>query len=177
MEDETLAEYGKAFKARENAEAVKTFREHGFWVHGMMMPGGDGDTPERLREMSQWINENLDTAEFFPPTPYPGTRFWDKMKREGRILTQDLSLYDAQHVVFRPAHFTPLQLQQTINEMYESFYSPKMMLKRLARGARHGFGFASSSFLIHAYVILKGFRTVLRDEQSRQHLRFLKSLS
>lgn len=177
MVDETLVGYGKAYTARQNREAVRTFREHGFWVHGMMMPGGDGDTPETLKAQSEWINDNLDSVELFPPTPYQGTRFHNRMKEEGRLLTSDLSLYDAQHVVFRPRNFTPLELQETIHRMYESFYSPKLMVKRLIRGARKSAGHLSSTFLIHAYVILKGFRTVLYDPQSVKHLEFLKSVS
>ena len=35
-------------------------------------------------------------------TPYPGTPFFDQMKAEGRLLETDWSLYDTDHVVYRP---------------------------------------------------------------------------
>ena len=175
--EETLAGFGKSANARQTREAVRTFREAGFWVLGMMMIGGDGDTPATMAETSEWINENLDGAELFAPTPYVGTRFHDELRAEGRILTDDLSLYDGQHVVFMPRHFSPLELQETINRMYRSFYSPARVLRRLTRGAHTEFDHRMSTLFIHGYVILKGLRTVLHGRQSMAHLEFLKSVS
>lgn len=169
--DDTLRDLNKPYTAKENDEAAKTFRKYGFWLHGMMMPGGDGDTPESLNKMSRWINENLDSVQLFPPTPFPGTRFFEKMKKEGRILTDDYSLYDAQHVVIRPKNFSPYELQLRVNKMYKDFYSFKFGLSRLRKSPK-----LKPALTLMAYFLLKG-KKVLYDNQSRQHLIFLKSVS
>ncbi len=130
-----------------------------------------------MAETSEWINENPDGAELFAPTPYLGTRFRDELQAEGRILTDDLSLYDGQHVVFRPKHFTPLKLQETINRMYRSFYSPAWVLRRLTKGPHTALDHRRNTLLIHGYVIVKGLRTVCSGRQSKAHLEFLKAVS
>ncbi|HNS32756.1 MAG TPA: radical SAM protein, partial [bacterium] len=121
--DKTLEFFGKPYRSNRIKEAIKIYRENGFWVHGMMMLGGDGDTRQTLRETGRWINKNVDSVQFFAPIPIPGTRFHDRMENEGRILTKDLYLYDGQHVVIRPKNFTPYEMQKVLYRMYRDFYS------------------------------------------------------
>jgi len=171
INDETLQEYGKPYTAKQNKQAIKTLKKAGFWIHGMMMLGGEGDTMETLRETSVWLNQNLDSIQLFAPIPIPGSRLFNKMQEQGRILTKDWSLYDGQHVVTRPKHLTSYGLQKTIYDMYEDFYSVKNSLKRLK--------YSSNKILaleILAYTQVKG-RKMLYNPQSNQHLEFLKSVS
>ena len=170
--DETLNSLGKPYSAKQNKENIKKLREEGFWVHGMMIVGGDGDTPEKLRETSEWINKNLDSAQLFPPTPLPGTDLHNKMKEEGRILTYDSSLYDCQSVVTRPMNFTPYELQMAINKMYERFYSPKEMWRRLKRSSHPKLDLG-----IFMFVYFLGGRNILYSTQAKNHLEFLKAVS
>ena len=53
------------------------------------------------------IKAKLEVAYFSILTPYPGTRLYQRLVQEDRLLTKDWSLYDANHVVFRPKPFTP----------------------------------------------------------------------
>lgn len=173
LSDETLEGLGKPYSAEQNRKAIKILREEGFWIHGMMMVGGEGDTPETLREATHWINQNLDSAQLFAPIPLPGTKMFKKVEEEGRILSNDYSLYDGIHVVSRPKHFTPYELQLTINKMYEDFYSVKKSFGRLRHSPRRGMSLA-----LLLYTQLSGaFRKCLYDPQSKRHLEFLKSVS
>ena len=104
--DGGLNDLGKPFSAKQNTEAAKTFRDYGFWVHAMMMVGTDNDTLETVKETVEWAKEYADSVQFFIPVPFKGTRFYDKLEREGRILTRDLSLYDAQHCVIQPKNIS-----------------------------------------------------------------------
>jgi len=171
INDITLQNYKKPYTAKQNKEAIKTLKKAGFWIHGMMMLGGEGDTIETLKETSAWINQNLDSAQLFSPIPIPGSHFFDKMKEQGRILTKDWSLYDGQHVITRPKHLTPYELQKIIYNMYEDFYSVKNSLKRLKYSPNR-----ILSLEILAYTQVKG-RKMLYNPQSNQHLEFLKSVS
>lgn len=174
--DQTLKDYGKPASAEQNKEAARTFREAGFWVHGLMMLGGDGDTPESLKETSEWLNQNLDSIELFAPTPYQGTRFHARMQSEGRILTDDLSIYDGQHVVIRPNNLSAFQLQETITRIYESFYSWPRILQRTFNGPHKEFIHFKHNVTINSYVALRSISECLRDPQTRKYLEFLKSI-
>ena len=66
------------------------------------------------------MKENLDSMQFFAITPILGTRFYDKVNTEGRILTKDWSLYDAHHVLIRPEHLSPYEMQNAIFEGFRS---------------------------------------------------------
>lgn len=173
LNDETLVEYRKPYRAEQNKEAIKKLREAGFWVHGMMILGGDGDSLESLDETSEWINRNLDSAQLFSPIPLPGTRFYEKVKKEGRILTEDedYSLYDGQHVVVRPKNISPYQLQMKINEMYKRFYSIGNIVRRFGSS-----NWKKMAVIVGSYARFEGLKKTIDDPQSRQHLKFLKSV-
>ena len=171
--DETLDSLGKPFNAEQNREAIKIFKEAGFWVHGMMMPGGEGDTLETLEETSEWINENLDSLQLFPPGPLPGTRLTKKMHEEGRILSTNYSSYDGQHVLIRPKNISPYDLQVKIFDMYKSFYSFGKSLRRLKTSPQK-----KLAWKIFLYTnVFRGIKKVMNSPETRQHLEFLKYIS
>lgn len=123
INDQTLREYNKRVNSDTNKEAVKRFRRTDIWVHGMMIVGGDGDTPQTLTDTLRWAKAHLDSAQFFTHMLLPGTLFARQMKKERRILMEDWRYFDGHHVLMRPKHFTPYQLQSTILRMYKEFYS------------------------------------------------------
>jgi len=169
--DKTLEFFGKPYRSNRIKEAIKIYRENGFWVHGMMMLGGDGDTRQTLRETGRWINKNVDSVQFFAPIPIPGTRFHDRMENEGRILTKNLYLYDGQHVVIRPRYFTPFELQQMLYKMYKDFYSMRKSFLR-----NFGKKKILMSMLFAAYATFMA-RKFFKNPQLDSHMKFLKSVS
>jgi radical SAM superfamily enzyme YgiQ (UPF0313 family) len=178
INNETLETYSKRVSAEQNKEAIKTLKEKGFWIHGMMMPGGDGDTPESLEETSEWAKKYLDSVQFFSPIPLPGTRMRSQLKEEGRILRNDnyemWHLYDGGNVLIRPKNFTPFELQKTIYKMYDSFYSWRNGLSKVLKS--RDFRTAKVALGLLAYTKLKG-KKVLYSPESKKHLEFLKSVS
>ncbi|MBU0958771.1 MAG: B12-binding domain-containing radical SAM protein [Nanoarchaeota archaeon] len=172
LSDETLKDLGKSSDASMNRWAIPRFRERGFFVHGMMMLGGNGDTPESLRETEEWANRNLDSVQYFTPVPIPGTRFRHRMKEEGRVLTEDWALYDAQHVLLRPVNFTPIGLQERIEEMYGSFYSIKNLKNRLRNSSRK-----KTTIVLSMLALSGGLKKIFNNPQSVAHKEFLRSIS
>ncbi len=63
-------------------------------------------------------------------TPFPGTRLTARLEKEGRILSRDWRLYDMNTVVYRPANFTPDDLQRRYNELNQALYRIPSILKR-----------------------------------------------
>jgi len=173
INNETLRSLRKPYNSEQNKEAIKIFRKNGFWVHGMLMPGGDGDTEESLKELLKWSNENLDSVQFFPPGPLPGTDFHKRMEIEGSILTRDASLADGHIVCVRPKNFTPYQLQNIINKMYYDFYSWKNTFKRFPRSPNK----VLTILLLWYTKIFGGIRKVVQSPALKNHIEFLKSIS
>ena len=91
----------------------------------------DGDTPETFRTTLDWIVKNkIETVTSHILTPYPGTALYDRMKAEGRILTNNLSLYNTAHVVYRPKGMTRKELYQGYLQIYKDIYSLKNIFRR-----------------------------------------------
>jgi len=172
INNETLKALGKPYKAEENIEAIKILRQNGFWIHGMMMPGGEGDTAKSLREDFKWVNENLDSVQFSSPTPFPGTKFYREMKKQGRILTDDKYLYDGQNVVIRPKHLTPYELQIMNQKAYQDFYSFRNQAKRFTKSPQK-----KVTLGIMFYTQTGGIINFIKSPQYQTYLEFLKSKS
>tara|TARA_Y100000310_G_scaffold343302_1_gene450271 strand:- start:1373 stop:2839 length:1467 start_codon:yes stop_codon:yes gene_type:complete len=173
INDESLEGLGKPYNAEQNKRAVRIFKEYGFWTHGMMIFGLDGDTKEGYKETISWMNKKLDSMQLFPIVPGEGTRFHKRMQEENRILSNDLSLYDGHHVLVRPKNFTPYELQKMIIDCYEDFYSVENNLKRIfsAPNKRLALG------LMVYTNLFGGVRKVTKSPQMKDHLEFLKSIS
>jgi radical SAM superfamily enzyme YgiQ (UPF0313 family) len=101
-------------------------------VQGCFVFGLDHDTPDVFdRTVEFAIDAGVDLPRFAVLTPFPGTPLFHRLEREGRILTKDWELYDAQHVVFQPRHMTPRQLQEGHERAWESVYRWSAIARRL----------------------------------------------
>jgi hypothetical protein len=63
-------------------------------------------------------------------TPYPGTPVFNKLREQGRILTDDWRRYDASKVIISPENISPDELLDGYNKIKWHFYSYKSILKR-----------------------------------------------
>ncbi len=179
ISDKTLQGYGKRITAEDNKEAVRELRRRGKWVHAMMAFGGEGDDPSVIEKTIAWFNDikyGPDSIQPFIVTPFPGTEFYGEMKAQGRILTEDWSLYDAQHEVIRFDHFKPGEVQDAVLRMYGEFFSVKNTLKRVLAYRGNESWKRKTSLVISSYANFTGFRKMSRDPQYVLHRKFLDSL-
>ncbi len=135
IDQATLDEAGKKTnKVSDYVSAVSNIHQHHMTVVGCFMFGFDTDTPNIFEKTLQMIYKlHIDVADFCVLTPFPGTRFFEQLEHEGRILTKDWSLYTLKNVVFQPKHLSPDELLEGIQNMYAEFYSVKNTLKRMTR--------------------------------------------
>jgi len=119
-------------KAEDYEKAIKTVRKYGMGIVGGFIFGFDNDTPEifdaTLDAVMSW---EIDAAEFNILTPYPGTPLYDRLDKEGRILSKDWTKYTQAHVVYQPKNMTPRELFEGTRKVLKRFYSPKEMVKRM----------------------------------------------
>jgi len=109
----TLQEFGKHQSVEQITKAVEVLGERDISICGMFILGGDNDDVETVRATVEFCRRTrLPYVQFSVLFPIPGTPLFDRLEREGRILTRDWSLFDGSHVVFRPAKFRPAELQR-----------------------------------------------------------------
>jgi radical SAM superfamily enzyme YgiQ (UPF0313 family) len=132
LTDENLASANKRSpRAEDYARRVRIFRDHGIQVNGSFVVGFDGDRRDVFTTLAQWIDAaRLECATFHILTPYPGTPLYRQMEREGRLLHRDWALYDTAHVVYRPKHLTPEDLQLGYEWLYRRLFSHASILAR-----------------------------------------------
>ncbi|MCH5353011.1 MAG: radical SAM protein [Acutalibacter sp.] len=123
--------------AADYERAVKAVHDRGIMINGSFVFGLDGDTPETFDATLEWIVQNkIETVTSHILTPYPGTVLYEQMKSQGRITTDDLSLYNTANVVFKPLHMTPEELYRGYIRIYKQVYSLKNILRRMPE-AKH----------------------------------------
>ena len=113
-------------------EVVSLLHAHGIAVYGCFVFGMDHDTPDVFLETARFaVDARIDLPRFAVVTPFPGTALYQRLEREGRILTRNWELYDGQHVVFQPAGMTIDQLQRGTEEAWRHVYSLPSIARRL----------------------------------------------
>lgn len=88
------------------------------------MPGGSvASTCSVTSRTVDWaVRNGITTCTFHIQTPYPGTRLYQALSSEGRIVSNNWDRYDTRHVVYRPARLSPEQLKDGYERAYRDFY-------------------------------------------------------
>jgi radical SAM superfamily enzyme YgiQ (UPF0313 family) len=104
-------------------ERVKRYHDYGIGVEGTILLGLDNQTEDDIKYLIDFLlGINLDLAEFTVMTPFPHTKAYDDLLREGRIFDFDWDHYNAGQVVFHPKHVSAERLQELYNYAWENFY-------------------------------------------------------
>jgi len=102
---------------------------HFFASFGIGFDYHDVHTADKILQFTR--DANIDCAEFYIPTPFPGTGFGKKVETQGRLLHRNYDLWNTGNVVFRPEHFTPEQLLDAYLMLWKEFFRDKEPEKTL----------------------------------------------
>lgn len=129
----------KSFKSLEGLEAaLKKMRKAGIFALASMIFGFDEDTKDVFDDTVKFLIKNkVHTVSFNVLTPYPGTKTFQKMKGEGRLLTDDWKYYDHSTVVFQPKNMSPYELMAGKIRSRKKFYNARSILRRLLGNLNH----------------------------------------
>ncbi len=117
---------------KEYAEVVDVLHDHGILVQACFVFGFDTDDQSVFEEAADYIvSAKFDLPQISVYTPFPGTAVFDRMEKEGRILTRDWSLYNGQNVVFRPQNMSAEQLASGTDLVRKRAYSWGALSKRI----------------------------------------------
>jgi len=122
---ENISQIGKKTnKVEEYRPAIKKIQDYGMNIHGHFVFGLDHDKIDVFDNTLSSINDlGLTTAEFHIQTPFPGTPLFDRLDREGRIISKDWSRYTLSNVNFKPKLMTEEELFNGVCRIKEEFYS------------------------------------------------------
>ena len=119
--------------------AVKKIHKHKMAVFGTFVLGFDEDPPDVFQMMRKHIDRlGIDAVNFSLLTPYPGTPLFNRLEKEGRILTKDWSKYNRKNVVFEPKNMTKEELERGFRDITMSFSSLPSMGYRTMRSLNLG---------------------------------------
>jgi len=125
----SLKEMNKSFNLMKGGpgQAIANLRRHGLRVYGTFVFGYDSDTKETFETALRFARtEGLFIAAFNHITPFPGTPLYERLHSEGRMLYDAWWLDDRYRysmIPFKPANFTPEELQSRCTQARREFYS------------------------------------------------------
>jgi radical SAM superfamily enzyme YgiQ (UPF0313 family) len=130
----SLLETKKAFNMRRSYyEVVRKIRERKIALMGCFVFGFDHDSIATFDETVDFVLESkMDLPRYAIAVPFPGTALYKRLKAEGRITTENWSLYDGQHVVFEPKLMSPGDLLERTRKAWKKTYSYRSIVRRLA---------------------------------------------
>ena len=110
--------------------AIGALHERGIMVNASFVFGMDGDDPTVFDRTVDWaIEQGIETSTFHILTPYPGTKLFESMQREGRITSLDWDSYDTRHCVYKPRGMTAEELVAGYWRAYHRFYRWKSIVE------------------------------------------------
>jgi len=113
-------------------ERVKRYHDHGIGVEGTILLGLDNQTEDDILRLIDFLLEiDLDLAEFTVLAPFPHTKAYDDLLRQGRIFDHDWNHYNAGQVVYQPKHMTPQRLQELYDYAWEAFYKDESQEQKM----------------------------------------------
>lgn len=132
INNSSLVDVKKDNQFEKYTKLVSEIHRRGIMVNASMVFGLDGDGPDVFAKTLEWLLKNkIETLTSHILTPYPGTKLYKRMEKEGRIVDFELSNYNTSHVVFQPKKMTPEELYEGYLWIYKEFYSFKNILRRL----------------------------------------------
>lgn len=135
---QSLAGAGKSFnKPDDFAHIIHNVHAHQISMQAGIVFGFDEDEPDVFNQTSDFLETNgIQNATFHILTPYPGTPLFDRLNKEGRILTYDWSKYNAREdVVFIPKNMSAEELLEGFRRVNRRFYSLTGVARRLRRSS------------------------------------------
>jgi len=131
----SMSRMRKTFKTiKENEDAIKKIQDAGILFHPSFVFGFDDDTKAIFDDTLEFLYKNrITTATFNILTPYPGTNLYQRLKKEGRLISEDWDNYNHSTVVFRPKNMTGRELAEAYFCLRKDFYSLSNICRRITR--------------------------------------------
>jgi radical SAM superfamily enzyme YgiQ (UPF0313 family) len=135
LSGQALKSVRKGFnRPEEYAASIRHLHRRGITIMGSFMFGLDGDDLGVFKRTVDFVNAaKIDLALYHIVTPFPGTKLYEEMDRQGRIHDRDWSHYDTGHSVIHPQGMTSEELQNGWYWAVRETYKLPNILRRIMR--------------------------------------------
>ncbi len=132
VEIDALRKMRKSLASLELYEkAIRRCRAAGIMFHASLIFGLDEQTPRVFdRTLDFLIHNKVPSISPNILTPYPGTRLFERLMREGRILHTNWYYYDHLTVSYQPKNMEPEELSEKYLDFRKKFFSYSSIIKR-----------------------------------------------
>lgn len=112
---------------------MNRLHDNGILVQGCFAFGSDEEDASVFeRTVEAVIKSKIDLPRYSILTPFPKTKFYNDLEKEGRIIERDWAMYDVEHCVFTPKNMTPEELEKGTAWAWRETYKISNIFKRLA---------------------------------------------
>ena len=127
IENLKIMKKGANVRFNDYREVVKIFKNHGIMIYGSFVFGYDKDTEKTIELALEFsVNNKFFLANFNTLNPMPGTKLYDRLKIENRLLNNEWWLddkYKYGEVMFKPDLMSSVQLKNKCMEIRKKFNS------------------------------------------------------
>lgn len=133
---QTLSGIYKGFnKPADYATVMYKLHQAKIVVQGCFVFGFDEDDTRIFAETTEQVEQlKIDIPRYSIYTPYPGTRLFQRLQAEGRILSYDWGDYDTMHVVIQPKQMSPVELYEGFRWAYRQTFKWRTTFRRAFLG-------------------------------------------
>ena len=119
-------------------DVFRKMHKYGISVIAGFIFGWENDTFERIDHRVKFTRECLaDSIQATLLTPLPGTRLFERMKREGTLVLnnfpEDWKHYGYESLVFKPTTMDRKEMQDYIFTKFDKVYEPLFLKKRMLK--------------------------------------------
>lgn len=140
----------KAASEKELLDKIKIIQDTGIMIMSAMIFGFDNDDISVFRKTIKLLRKGgVSNSTFTILTPYPGTKTYERLKKEGRLLTEDWSKYNNAHVVFKPKLMNERELELGVNWSHRNFYSIPYIASRFFTNYHNPFLYLATNIGYH----------------------------
>ena len=119
-------------KVSEHAANIRTLQKSGIVVSTEMILGTDSDTESSIRDTYSFImKEKIPIPRVYIITPIPGSAFFNELKKNGKLLTEDFYQYNGSQAVHRPDRIEPEKLTEMYWWLNRKMFSVHSILSRV----------------------------------------------
>ncbi len=175
---ESLGQFGKGINRKvvgRYRELVDGFHRAGIAVFGAFVIGADGDTEDAIPDtVLGAVRLGIDIIQVTNLTPLPGTKFYDRLKAEGRLIAtdypRDWERYMFLETVFEPKDVTARRLDEVMYTLRRAAAEKRWAWKR---GLKSLLRTRSLSTWLFVYGMSRGWAKMAKGQVARDCDRFV----
>ncbi|MHA1275369.1 MAG: B12-binding domain-containing radical SAM protein [Promethearchaeota archaeon] len=113
---------------------VKMLQDKGISIFGGIIIGFPGETKKMVRQNIAYAKSlKLTCVQFTPITAFPGTTFYDEMKDQGMITSNNYKNYDLFHPMMNTPQLSNKDLLRLVAEAYAAYYLKSDWIKIMGK--------------------------------------------